>query len=76
MDERTPSAAAAIESSGVTEADVVKVHATPVGMAVVTAASHAISDPGDAHPVAVQRGVACDWHARGEPAPELARSRG
>ena len=70
------STAAAIEASGIAEADVVKIVATPLGAGVHTAKGHAVVDPGDALPVAVQRGVACDWQARGEPAPTVARGRG
>ena len=76
MDTNTPGIAAAIEASGIAEADVVKVSATPDGAGVHTAKNTAVVDPGDALPVSVQRGVACDWQPRGEPAPELARGRG
>ncbi len=75
-DTKTPGMVAAIEASGIAEADVVKITATPDGPGVHTAKNHAVVDPGDALPVAVQRGVACDWEARGEPAPLAARGRG
>ena len=76
MDTNNPGAAAAIEASGIAKDDVVGVAATPLGAGVHTAKNTAVTDPGDALPVSVQRGVACDWQPRGEPAPELARGRG
>ena len=45
----------AIERSGIAAAEVVKVHQTPAGIAVVTAKGHAVVDPGDALAVSVQR---------------------
>lgn len=70
-DTNTPGMAAAIEASGIAEADVLKITLTPDRPGVHTAKGHAIV----ALPVSVQRGVACDWQPRGEPAPVLARGR-
>ena len=45
----------AAEKAGLKEVEVVKVHETPGGTAIVTEPGHEIVDPGDALPVSVQR---------------------
>ena len=52
--EKTPEQIAA-DKAGLKEGEVVKVHETPAGTAIVTEPGHVIVDPGDALPVSVQR---------------------